>query len=256
MNFRSMLSNLELALHNHAPAIFSGISIAGVISTAFIAHRDTLRAEDVIYEQHINPDDWKAIVKATWKCYIPTGVSVATTIGCIGGILKSSEDQKKVLSGAYLSSQAFIHEYQKKVIEKIGEKKERNIRDDTVQALADKKSPVANFLTDSKEAILTGHGHTLFFQPLTGEYFRSDINHLKTIENEINKYLINGYDTLFDENYIRSSLGLPAIPLGDSRGVDLDHMLEFKFVPELMDTGEVRVIVEYKMWPLTELRRR
>lgn len=255
MSFRSALSNLGLAIKNNSPEILTGLSMFGVATTAVIAHNDTLRAEEIIYEQRIDPSDWKAVLKATWKCYLPTGFSIAATCGCIGGVLKSSNNQKKIYSAAYLSSQAFIREYQKRMVEKLGEKKEQEIRDETIKAIADKKAPVANFLTDSKEAILTGHGHTLFYSPITGEYFRSDINHIKTIQNEINKYLISGYDSVFDENYIRLSLGLPTIPLGGGRGVDLDHMLEFRFAPELMDTGEVRVVLDYQMWPLTELRR-
>lgn len=255
MSFRSTMSKLGLMIKNNSPEILAGISMVGVATTAVIAHNDTLRAEEIIYEEGINPSDWKEVLKATWKCYMSTGLAVATTCGCILGSLKSSTNQKKVYSAAYLSSQAFIREYQKRVIEKLGERKEREVRDETVKAIANDKAPAANFLTDSKEAILTGHGHTLFFNPITGEYFRSDINHIKTIQNEINKYLISGYDSVFDENYIRLSLGLPTIPLGDGRGVDLDHMLEFTFAPELMDTGEVRVVLDYHMWPLTELRR-
>ena len=142
------------------------------------------------------------------------------------------------------------------MIDQIGENKERALREDVVKAVADKQAPVANFLTDSKEAILTGHGNTLFYSIPSREYFRSDINYIKNVKNEINGLLIDGYDSLFDENYIRLSLGLPYDIHANDRGVDVSHRLDFKFVPEIMDDGSVRVCLDYQTWPLTELRGR
>ena len=154
--------NLKLFLHNNSSTILTCLSIGGVIMTVVNARRDTIKAQDILstYDYDLELRDQ---VKLTWKCYIPTAVSAAGSIACIVGSHYFSERQKEALSSAYLLSQTTLQEYQKKVIEHIGENKERTLREETVKAIADKQAPVANFVTDSKEAIVTGHGNTLFY---------------------------------------------------------------------------------------------
>ena len=255
MNLRSALTSTKVFLRNNSPVILTALSIGGLVSTVVNASRDTLKAQEVLrpYDYEL---DLRDRVRATWKCYIPTALSAAGTVACIVGSHYCSEKQKEVLSSAYLLSQTTLQEYQRRVIDRIGEKKEKEVRDETIKALADRQAPVANFLTDSREAYITGHGNTLFYSVPSGEYFRSDINYLKNVQNEINAKLVGGYDSLFDGNYIRISMGLPYIEDANWRGVNVDHMLKFSFTPELMDDGAVRVCLDYRTWPLEELKRR
>lgn len=255
MNIRSLMSNARLFLRNNSSGILTIMSIVGVGITVNTARGDTLKAEEVLrpYDYELCP---RERLRLTWKCYIPTAVSTLGTVACIVGSHYCSAKQKEALSSAYLLSQTTLQEYQKRVIDHIGENKERAIHEETVKAMADKQAPIANFLTDSKEAYITGHGNTLFYCVSSGEYFRSDINYIKNVQNEVNGLLIDGYDSLFDDNYIRISLGLPYLEVANWRGVDVNHRLQIHFSPELMDDGAVRVCMDYKTWPLEELKRR
>lgn len=257
MSIKTALATAGVFLRNNSPTILTLMSIGGVAMTVWTAHNDTLKAEEVLYSEGIDPRDRKEAIKATWKCYIPTAVSGLSTAACIFGSHYCSNKQKIALSNAYLLSQTTLQEYQKRVVEHIGKNKERAIQEETIQAIADTQAPRANFLTDFKDAYITGHGNTLIYSVKDKEYFRSDINYLKSVMNDINAKLVGGYDNIFDHNYIRISFGLPMDNEdGSYTGVSVDHLLELKFDPELMDNGDVRVNMYYKTWPLTELKER
>ena len=256
MSIKSAFVNAGIFLRKNSPTILTLMSIGGVALTVVTAHNDTLKAEEVLYRENVDYHDKKEVIKATWHCYIPTAISGLSTITCILGSHYFSNKQKEALSRAYLFSQATLHEYEKKVIEKIGERKEQEIKEKTVESLAEQQSPRANFLTDSKDAYVTGHGNTLIYSVPDKEYIRSDINYLKTVQNDINAKLIGGYDSLFDWNYIRLSIGLPYDKKANYEGINVDYLLEFKFDPVLMDNNEVRVNMYYETVPITELRKR
>ena len=256
MGVKNALTNAGVFLKNNSPTILMLMSIGGIALTVITAHNDTLKAEDILYSEGIDPKNRREVIKATWKCYIPTAISSVSTAACMVGSHYCSNKQKIALSNAYLLSQTTLHEYQKKVIEKIGENKERAVMEETVKSIAEQQAPRANFLTDFKDAVITGHGNTLLYSIPDKTYFRSDINYLKSVMNDINAKLISGYDSLFDWNYIRISFGIPIDDDGNFSGVNVDHMLELTFSPELMDNGDVRVNMNYRTWPLTELRRR
>ena len=257
MGIKSALANAGMFIKNNSPTILTIMSIGGVVMTVITAHNDTLKAEEVLYQEKVDYNNKKEVIKATWKCYIPTAISGLSTAACIFGSHYCSNKQKLALSNAYLLSQTTLQEYQKRVVEHIGKNKEKLIQEETIQAVAENQAPRANFLTDFKDAIITGHGNTLIYSVKDKEYFRSDINYLKSVMNDINSKLIGGYDSIFDHNYIRISFGLPMDDEdGSYTGVSVDHLLELKFSPELMDNGDVRVCMYYKTWPLTELKQR
>lgn len=256
MGIKSALSTAGMFLRNNSPIILTIMSIGGIVMTVITAHNDTLKAEEILYNEKVDYNNKKEVFQATWHCYIPTAISGLSTAACIFGSHYCSNKQKQALSSAYLLSQTTLQEYQKKVIEKIGKNKEKAVREETIQAIAENQAPRANFLTDFKDAYITGHGNTLIYSVKDKEYFRSDINYLKSVMNDINSKLINGYDNMFDHNYIRISFGLPMEEDASYSGVSVDHLLDLQFSPELMDNGDVRVNMYYKTWPLTELRSR
>ena len=63
-------------------------------------------------------------------------------------------------------------------------KKEVAIRDDIC------KEEIAKNPVIEKEVVLTGCGNSLFYDPMSGRYFRSDIEHIKKAVNELNRHMI------------------------------------------------------------------
>lgn len=246
------LKSLKLFLSNNSPVIFTGISIIGVITTVITASQDTIKAQDIIAE--MQPRNKKEKFKTTWKCYIPTAISASATIGCILGSHYCSAKQNKALTSAYLLSQATLQEYQKRVIERIGKNKERDIREEVTKAIADQNAPVFGPTVNNFEVIETGHGSTLFYDVPAERYFKSDMMYIQKTENDINRDVRS--EMYFDWNEILYRLGEPYKQYGEEMVVDVDHPLEFKPVPEIMENGQVRILLNYELYPKSIINRR
>ena len=241
------LKTVKLFLSNNSPAILMGASIVGVVTTVITASQDTIKAHEILKKTPHHSGSKKEEIKLTWKCYIPTAISAASTIGCIVGGHYCSSKQKKALTSAYLLSQATLQEYQKKVIERIGKNKERDIQEEVAKGLADRKAPIMGPTINNLEVIETGHGNSLFYDVVSERYFKSDLLYLQKIENDLNREVMS--EMYFDWNEILYRIGEPYKEYGDTLIMDVDHPLEFKSVPEIMENGQVRILLNYKLYP-------
>ena len=91
------------------------------------------------------------------------------------------------MAGLYSLTESTLKEYKAKVVETIGENKERKVREDIIQDKLD-AAPMA-----TREIIITGGGDQLCCDILSERYFKSDIEKLRRSENKIVKNLgLNG----------------------------------------------------------------
>lgn len=231
------LNSIKAFLGKNSPTIFTCVSIAGVLSTVWTCHQDTLKDEH----------SGERKLKYRWKHYIPTAISATTTIGCIVGGHYCSTRQKEALASAYLLSQTTLQEYQKKVIERIGKNKERDLREEVEKELAEKKAPLAICSQGMVDAIETGHGKTLFYDIPGERYFTSDINYLKSQVNDLNHEVRTEME--FDWNELCYRWGLPYKKYGSELIFDVNRPLEVRYVPEMMENGQVRILVDYELYP-------
>lgn len=255
MDIKSMLHVASTAISDNLPEILTGLSIGGVILTAVNASKATIVAQDILYGENI-PEDPKAEFQATWKCYIPTVISGAATVGLIIGARCASARQTQAMASAYLLTQSTLQAYQEKVVEKIGERKANAIREDARVVVADRQAPPTIVATSSKEACDTGHGNTLFYDLPSDTYFRSDVNYIKTKFRDINDYVRDGYQEDYRQNEILAEIGLPGTKYGMERGINATHKLDPHFNPELMENGDVRIVLDYELWSEKILKER
>lgn len=256
MNLKAILRTSKLFLENNSSTILTVSSVTGVIFTVVTASKATIHAQAILADEaeiraeetdcYYIPTEDK--IRLTWKCYIPTAISATLTIGAIIGSHVCSAKQAEALSSAYMLSQATLQEYQKKVVERIGERKEKDIYQEAVREVAEKNSPVAALIDGGGfDVIDTGHGNTLFYDVPGDRYFKSDINYLKTKVNDMNREVRT--EMYFDWNEICYRWGLPYKKYGSDLIFDVDRPLELMLVPELMENGQVRILVDYDLYP-------
>lgn len=246
------LKQIKLFLNKNSPVILTCMSIFGTFSTIYTAHQDTLKAEHV--KKETRPRNWKEELQDTWKCYIPTAISATTTVGCIVGSHYCSSKQREALASAYLLSQTTLQKYQEKVIERIGKNKARDLREEVDHELAEMRAPAASFLSQLTDAIDTSHGKTLFYDIPGERYFYSDMNFMDHQVNEMNREVRT--EMYFDWNEINYRWGLPFKKFGSEHIFTADEPLEVRYKPELMDNGQVRILVNYDLIPLSEYLER
>lgn len=233
-------------LTKHSTSILTGVSVGGLCSTAIFAVRSTpkaLRLLELEEEQVDRQLTKKEIVAATWKCYIPSVIMGTVTIGCIVSINKIGLKRNAALTGLYSVAEKTISEYQDVIVEKVGKKKAEVIKDEVTKNVIQKTTP-----TD-KQVIFTGNGETLCYESITGRYFKSDIEDVRRVENEINKELIHGM--YFSLNDLFYRLDLPSTAIGETFGwIIEDGMLEFDISSHLNDKGVPCLAINYSREPV------
>lgn len=244
----------EVILKN-SPAILTGISVAGVVSTTIMAVQATPKAIELVrqreyYELELDADFHslckKEIIKTAWKCYIPTTIMGGLTIACIISTHTVNHKRNAALASLYSLTEKSLKEYQSKIVETIGENKERKIKDEIRQDTLN-KNPV-----NTKEVIITGKGEMLCYDTLSGRYFKNDIEQIRRVQNDLNYSLRS--DMWMSLNDLYYGLGLSAINLGDDIGWSVDEPIDIDFSSMLSSEGEPCLVLDYRSQPISKYR--
>lgn len=243
-NAKSIANGLKAAVSKHSPALLTGIGIVGMVVTTILAVRATPKAMQLIEERTCKEEAPTPLekVKAAWKCYMPAAATGAASIACLVGANSIYAKRSAAFAAAYAISESAMKDYQSKVVETLGEKKERTIRDAVAKERVE-KNPVSN-----REVIITEKGNTLCYDVISGRYFRSDIDRLKRVENELNRQMRNDmYVSLNDFYY---EIGLSSVKIGDDLGWNIENgYIDLDFSSQLASDGTPCLVVGYKVAP-------
>lgn len=230
----------------HSPEILMGLGITGMtVATVFTGHA-TIKAVRMVDQKKVEEDvdklTPKETVKTVWKCYIPPAIMYVASVGCLIGSGAQTARRTAALATAYTISESALREYKSKVVETIGEKKEREVRESIAKDKLE-RDPITNH-----EIIITDTGTVRCYDAYAKRYFTSDINALKKIQNELN-------DRLFRELYIPlndfyEAVGLPDTKLGSRLGWRIEQgLLDFDFYAELDEEGKPCLVVDFSIYP-------
>jgi hypothetical protein len=245
-------------LVENSPTILSGLAVTGLVATVAFAVRATPEAMKRInalrddkateagpllkdQDEGRNDDpDFTDIVKATWRLYLPAGISGAATIACIVGANQIGLRRQAALAGAYALAETAFREYKDEVIKTLGEKKEREVNERVTDRRVQEKNPDA-------QVIIVGGEDQLCFDKYTGRYFRSTAEKIRQAEIELKSTILK--DMWCDHNYFYHLLDLEDVVLGDALGWNIDHMPEIVFSSHLAPNGTPCLSVEFKYLP-------
>lgn len=228
--------DVRLSLSRHAPEILMGMGITGMVTTTILAVKATPKALMLIEDKkdELDTDTLTPIetVKATWKCYIPAAITGATSVACLIGSASVSARRHAALATAYKISETAFSEYKEKVVETIGEKKEKTVRDKVAEKQID-DHPVSR-----TEVFVTGKGQTLFFEPLSSRYFYSDLEKINRAINKLNNDInIDPFDDGVTVNDFYSEIGLPPTMTGDNLGWKIGHLIKIHPSAQMAEEG-------------------
>ena len=236
-------------IRSYGPEILIGAGISGMISSTVMAVKSTPKAMALIKEKkkELDKDELKFIemFKAAYKCYIPSAVITTVSVGCIIAASNINHKRNAALATAYSLSESALKLYQEKVIETVGEKKEQQIRDEVA------KEQIARNPVSKNEVIVTSSGNTLCYDVLSGRYFKSDIEKLRKVVNDLNHTMINSMCVSLNDYYYL--IGLASIPTGDKLGWNANNALvELEFSTQMADEGVPCLVVDFRTRPKYE----
>jgi hypothetical protein len=238
--------------NKNSPTILTAMGVAGMITTVVLAIKATPKAILIVErEKEFRYDEYGEtainlepldIFELTWKLYLPTAGMGLFTIACMIGSNSIHLRRNAALASLFSVAESTLKEYQAKVVETIGDKKEEKIRGEIAQDKLD-KNPV-----DEKSVILTGKGNYLCYDAFSGRYFRSDVERLRKEENLFNQKLIREGWLNINEFYYE--IGLESIELGDEMGWIAERaLLELKFSTKLAKGNEPCLVMDYTVRP-------
>ena len=246
-NLATIAKDIRKFASKRSPEILTGIGIAGMITTTILAVRATPKALELIEEkkEEESVDELSSfeVVKVACKPYIPAMVTCVASTACLIGASSVNTKRNAALATAYKLSETALSEYRDKVVETIGEKKERIVRDKVAEERV-KKNPVSK-----NEVIVTGNGKTLCFDPISGRYFMCSIETIKRAENELNKQMLHDISGYVSLNEFYDELGLDHTSVGDDLGWNTDQLIDINFSSQLNDNGEPSVVLDYLVAP-------
>lgn len=235
----------------HSPEILTGIGVTGMITTTVLAVKATPKALQLIemrnQEEKRKNDDFLRLgawetVKTAWKPYIPAVSLGVASVTCIIGASAVNHKRNAALATAYAISERTLLKYRDKVVETIGEKKEKEIKEKVAQ------DEVNNKPITSSQVILTPKGNTLCMDSISGRYFRSDIDKIKKIINELNRQMTYQNYISLDEFYCE--LGLESTKNSSYLGWNLDDgLIEVDFSACIAEDDQPCIVIDYMVAP-------
>ena len=264
-NVTNLIKTVKIGLGKHSPEILTGIGIAGMVTTTVLAVKSTPKALQLIDDKKmdvfdsLDPEDIPGnntdytyisltpieIIKAAWKPYIPAIVTGVASVTCLIGASSVNAKRNAALATAYELSKTALTEYKEKVVEEIGEKKEKIIREKVAQDRVD-KTPINN-----SDVVVIGSGDVLFMEPICGKTFKSDIEYVRKVINDFNFRMTTGC-----EEYISLSEFYDEFKLKHTRASDLlgwnlgrDGQIKIDFLAAKTEDGKPCLMLDYIVEP-------
>lgn len=245
---KQTIKSVGRVLTKYSPGILTGIGITGMIGATFMAVKATPKALYLIEakkeESEVEELTPVETIKTCWKCYIPATLTTVLSAVCLIGASTVSAKRNAALATAYSISEAALREYQEKVVEVVGEKKEKAVRDAVAKDQIE-RDPV----TKSEVVIIDSNSNTLCYEPLSGRYFKSTIDKIKKAEIKLDRQMIQEMYVSLNDFYWE--IGLDGTDLGDQMGWNLSKgYMDLSFSSQLADDGTPCAVIVYGIPPV------
>lgn len=241
INLTGALQSIGTSISRHSPEILMSLGIAGFATTAILSAKATPVALEKIKkakeEKHVDKLAPIDTFKITWKYFAPAVVLGVTSAACIIGANSVNMRRNAALMTAYKLSETALTEYREQVVETVGEKKEKLIRDE-VNKKQIEKTPL-----NTSEVYITGKGGTLCLDPLSKRYFRYDIDLIRKAENTINKQILHDLCGTATVNDFYDEISLDRTDIGDHLEWDTDNLIDLNITPGISPSGEPCLVI-------------
>lgn len=254
------MKSLKIFMKRHSSLLLSVASSVGLVTSTVLAVKATPKALQLIEEekkkrskivtntvyadnqkyesQEVVYEDLSILdtIKVAWKPYIPTGISMFSTLICIFGNTYLNYKTQTSLISAYAILDRSYKEYIEKTKELYGEDADRDIRQKVASSNID-----SNYIHREDKKT--------FFELRTMRYFESTVQDVLKAENMLNQELAaTGYVSMND--FFRF-LHLEQLPYADYIGwCDHGEYHEIKFEHEKMELedGLECILIDMDAW--------
>lgn len=232
----------------NAPAILTASACVGTIATAILTAKSTTLAIEKIAdycEANLrSPEDlsWREKFSVSYRVYIPPAIAGVCTLVSIISANRIQYARGAAFALAYSGSEAAFRRYREAVADVVKPKDVQKITSRVAEkSVQEAGKPVPGTV------LVAASGDVLCYDVFSGRYFRSDIETIRRVENNINGQLNAECYASLNEFY--AGLGLPPIAAGELVGWSVPNSLSVEFGSQLTEKGEPVLTVDFLVSP-------
>lgn len=231
----SILKIAQTFILRNSHHILTGLALMGIGASVALS----VRADRQMHEWDI--DEFKRLtkeerIKIYVKIYAPPAIAVLATGACVLGAHSISVKRESSLLLAYEGTRQMYDRYRSMVQERLGPEEKQ-----IAEKAASKAQPIP------RETIVYGEGDVLFYDAYSGRYFKSTVNKIDRVVNELNYTLLREMCVSLNEFY--AGIGLDGISLGDQLGWNEQRQIEVHYGAKVSEEGKAVVIVDFVVEP-------
>ena len=249
MSVSTTARTLRLAIRRNAPVIATTRAIVSATATTVLAvnagmsTRERLDAYKAEHKDEEIPTSAK--IKQTWKIYIPTAIMLTSTITSIVALHRVGLNREASALALYKVSEQAFTRYRNKVVEKLGEDSEKEVRESVAQDTVNDNPPPGG--------LVVVNGEVLCCDIYSGRYFQSSMEDINRAVNDFNLKIIHeNYASLTD---FYDLVGLEANGSSDDVGWMTDALLEVSYSSVLSPDGRPCLAVDFRNAPVVDYYR-
>ena len=232
----------------NAPAILTASACVGTVATAILTAKSTTlaieRIADYCEDNLRSPEDLTLREKFTisYRVYIPPAITGVATLVSIVAANRIQYARGAAFALAYTGSEAAFKRYREAVADVV---KPKDL--EKVKARVAEKSLSEAGEPHTGTILVASSGDVACYDVFSGRYFKSDIETIRRVENNINGQLNTECYASLNEFY--AGLGLPPIAAGELVGWSDPNSLSVEFGSQLTDKGEPVLTIDFLVSP-------
>lgn len=231
----SILKTAQTFILRNSDHILTGLALLGVGASVALS----VRADRKMHECDI--DEFKRLtkeqrIKIYAKLYAPPAIAILATGACIVGAHSISVKRESSLLLAYEGTRSMYDRYRATVQDRLGPEEKQ-----IAEKAASKAQPAP------RETIVYGEGDCLFYDAYSGRYFKSTVNKIDRVVNELNYTLLREMCVSLNEFY--AGIGLEGISLGDQLGWNEQRQIEVHYGSRVTEEGRACIVLDFVIEP-------
>lgn len=251
MTIKMLLATAEKFVVDNSPGILTGLGVAGAVTTVVLTGREAFRVgmdastqyHEALKEGEPLPEhllETGHLIKTYWKGFIPAGISGVATVTCIIAANHIGTRRTAAIAAAFRLSEKLTEEYKDRVVKALGVQKEEKMRSELTKDRMINAGGAENIIIVGTEVI--------FYDELSGRFFKNDMENVRKAVNDINHQVNNFYSASLTDFY--EAIGLSPTSFSDDVGWNTDELLDIKFSPTLLDDGRPAIGISINTSPV------
>lgn len=243
---------------DNSPLILTSVGAVGALTTAVLTGKACWMASRIVFEAEnepeVHPNGYEARMveikqltvfekaKLVWPLFIPPLAVAAVTVTSIVMANRIGTRRAAAMAAAFSLSEKAFEEYRDKVVERVGKKDEREIREEISQERVDRA------VAKPQQILIANEGDVPCYDQYSQREFFSTKQKIDDAVNQINYHIThNGYASLND---FYSLIELEITKFGEDLGWTSMDLMEITYTSVVGRNDRPTLVINFPFEPI------